>query len=188
MNDVVAQSSLTLTPFTAADYPQLIDWIDSDELNYLWGGPNYQFPLTVEQIEAHCAQPQVHPFLFHVQGVASGFIELYQVDSRHVRLCRIFIAHAQRGKGLASPMIELAIDIAAEQLNAGLLSLAVFEHNAVARHCYQQLGFVETQREQGTRSFNGHRWNLVRMEKTLPLQDSHHGHHTTGRNSCKSRY
>ncbi|MGB5120359.1 MAG: hypothetical protein WBO13_05125, partial [Vibrio fluvialis] len=62
MNDVVAQSSLTLTPFTAADYPQLIGWIDSDELNYLWGGPNYQFPLTVEQIEAHCAQPQVHPF------------------------------------------------------------------------------------------------------------------------------
>ncbi|WP_422109372.1 hypothetical protein [Vibrio fluvialis] len=85
-------------------------------------------------------------------------------------------------------MIELAIGVAAEQLNAGLLSLAVFEHNAVARHCYQQLGFVETQREQGTRSFNGHRWNLVHMEKTLPLQDAHHGHHTTGRNSCKSRY
>ncbi|HCJ7061350.1 TPA: GNAT family N-acetyltransferase, partial [Vibrio cholerae] len=39
---------MNLEEFQESDFDLLIKWIDSDELNYLWGCPAYVFPLTYE--------------------------------------------------------------------------------------------------------------------------------------------
>ncbi|MDV6251088.1 GNAT family N-acetyltransferase [Vibrio sp. EA2] len=158
---------MKLVEFKQAHFDLLVEWIKTDELNYLWGGPAYTFPLTATQIKRHCAQPEVHPYLFSVNDQNAGFIELYKVSDDHYRICRVFISDAFRGLGLAKEMMSLAIEKARKDLSAEMLSLAVFEHNTAARKCYEALGFTTLTIESGTRYFNGESWKLLRMEKTF---------------------
>ncbi|GLS92059.1 N-acetyltransferase [Psychromonas marina] len=158
---------MALVTFTDKDFKQLIDWISCDELNYLWAGPTYSYPLTVQQITTHCDQPEVFPFLFQVSGRNAGFIELYRVADDHYRICRVFIANEYRGHGLSKQMMANIIVKAQVKFNCKLLSLAVFEHNIVAKNCYLALGFDVVDTEIGTRVYKEKSWNLVRMQKQL---------------------
>jgi len=158
---------MELRVFHTNDYSTLIGWIDSDRLNYQWGEPNYRFPLDHEQISKHCAQPQVYPFIFVVDDKRAGYVELYRASSLHFRICRVFVSNSFRGRGVAKLMLQQLIDFAISSLNAQEISLAVFEHNHVARRCYESLGFVVIAYEQGTRTFDGEVWNLLRMSKTI---------------------
>ncbi|MFW7526159.1 GNAT family N-acetyltransferase [Vibrio ostreicida] len=148
-----------------ADYPQLIDWIDSDELNYLWGGPKFDYPLTIEQLQQHYGQHAARPFLFFIDKQLAGFIELYRVCKVEHRICRVLICPAHRGKGYAAIMMKLAIKKAQEQYQAQRLSLRVFAHNQAAISCYQTLGFNtdEVVKDAG----NGNGWVLVYMSLCL---------------------
>ena len=158
---------MTLSRFSKHDYAQLISWINSEELNYLWGGPTYDYPLTNEQITDHCQQKEVSAFMLKLEGKNAGFIELFHVANNHYRICRVFIDNKFRGQGLAKDMITSLLKIAKNDLTCDRISLAVFEHNEVAKKCYQSLGFNIIATELGTRSFKGKMWNLVRMEKSL---------------------
>ncbi len=51
------------------------------------------------------------------------------------------------------------------------LSLAVFEHNRVARHCYDELGFRQTKKAAGFRTPFGENWKLLVME--YPVKQYH---------------
>ncbi|MEF1285472.1 GNAT family N-acetyltransferase [Vibrio sp. M250220] len=158
---------MSLIPFMSSHYGVLIDWIDSDQLNYLWGGNCYQFPLTDEQIEFHCNKDIVHPFMLEHNGEYAGYVELYQERADCFRICRVFIAPPFRGQRLAAKMLQLLIDHAQSHFVVSQLRLAVFEHNDVARKCYQSLGFQVDKIEQGTRRYEGQDWNLVLMSKEL---------------------
>ncbi|RTZ17268.1 GNAT family N-acetyltransferase [Vibrio aquaticus] len=158
---------MTLRAFEEKDDDLLIGWIDSEQLNYLWGGPKFDFPLDTNQIRQHCSQPQVHPFVFDVEGKAAGYVELYKESDTHFRICRVFVSNVFRGQGIAKTMLSQLIKLAKAEFKVRLLSLAVFEHNQVAKHCYESLGFVQTSREMGTRSFEGEIWALLLMEKQL---------------------
>ncbi|GEA61527.1 GNAT family N-acetyltransferase [Vibrio comitans] len=153
--------------FEESDYAQLIDWIDSKELNYLWGGPAYEYPLSHSQIKRHCAQESVFPFLARHEGQSVGFIELYRASPSEFRVCRVFIASEFRGLGLAQEMVRLATEKAHVEFNANLLTLNVFSHNGSAIKCYENLGFVTTSTQVGDREFEEKVWELSTMEKRL---------------------
>ncbi|WP_407334083.1 GNAT family N-acetyltransferase [Enterovibrio sp. 27052020O] len=157
---------MLLVPFEVADALKLCGWISNAKDNYLWGGPAFDFPLTVEQITAHLAKPEVRPFLFLHQGEAAGYIELYRVSSSEYRLCRVLIASENsRGKGWGKGMISLALSVAFEDPKITIVSLAVFEHNQIAIGCYRALGFHVMKNETKTREFQGEAWILLRMQK-----------------------
>ncbi|MCG9753271.1 GNAT family N-acetyltransferase [Vibrio brasiliensis] len=158
---------MALRPFEPSHYQVLIDWIDSDQLNYLWGGHCYRFPLTKQQLELHCGKDIVYPFMLEHNGHYAGFVELYQERADCFRICRVFIAPQFRGQGLSGLMLQLLTDYARSNFMVSQLKLAVFEHNTVARQCYQSLGFKVDRIEQGTRSYEGQDWNLVLMSKQL---------------------
>jgi RimJ/RimL family protein N-acetyltransferase len=158
---------MILKPFLSSDYELLIRWISSAELNYLWGGPTLEYPITREQITEHCAKPEVNPYVLIVDGKEAGFVELYQVSDRHYRICRVFIANEFRGQGLSTIMLKVLISKAKEEFDCSGLSLAVFAHNAPAIACYESLGFKVVTREEGSLSYNGESWDLLRMEKSL---------------------
>ncbi len=65
---------MNLEEFQESDFDLLIKWIDSDELNYLWGCPAYVFPLTYEQIHSHCSKAEVFPYLLKVKGRHAGLL------------------------------------------------------------------------------------------------------------------
>ncbi|NOH82074.1 GNAT family N-acetyltransferase [Vibrio sp. RE86] len=158
---------MKLRAFGKEDYELLVGWIDSDKLNYLWGGPRFQFPLNFEQISRHCSQPEVLPFIFVVSGESAGYVELFKVAESHFRVCRVFVSNNFRGQGISKQMLGQLIELAKEKYTISVLSLAVFEQNTVARNCYESLGFSVTSYEVGTRSFEGEKWGLLHMEKRL---------------------
>lgn len=64
---------MELRVFETEDYEVLIRWIDSEKLNYQWGGSNFNFPLDDEQISSHCSKPEVFPFILVCDGKKAGF-------------------------------------------------------------------------------------------------------------------
>ncbi|MBO0170255.1 GNAT family N-acetyltransferase [Vibrio parahaemolyticus] len=158
---------MELRAFEKEDYDLLISWIDSEKLNYLWGGPKFEFPLSFEQISRHCSQPEVLPFIFVVSEESAGYVELVKVSDFHFRICRVFVANDFRGQGISKKMLGQLIKLAKEKYNTSVLSLAVFEQNLVAKSCYESLGFSVTSVENSTRSFDGEAWVLLRMERRL---------------------
>jgi len=155
-----------LIDFTESDYPILINWICSEELNYIWGGPLYSYPLTFEQLHNHCRKIGVYPYLFRVSGVYVGYIELCKENEDCYRICRVFIADQYKGKGYSKHMILMLIDQARELWAAKKMTLAVFEHNITALNLYNSLGFQRVSKELFFP--NDHTaWQLVKMEKKL---------------------
>lgn len=158
---------MELVPFTEKDFEVLLGWIDSEQLSYQWGGPLYAHPLTTEQIASHCGKPEVNSYLFQVDGQKAGFIELRHLEAKKYRLCRVFLAEPFRGRGLSKILVTSAIEKAQSRFGCNELSLAVFEPNTSARQCYLGLGFVEVDKIQGSRSFNGEVWHTIEMQKRL---------------------
>lgn len=158
---------MTLAPFNREHFEQLISWIHSEELNYLWGGPTYSFPLTHEQIATQCNRPEVTPFIFKVSGQSVGYIDVFKIAPGHYRLCRIIISDDFRGQGLSKKMVAAMLTKLRSEFACNIASLAVFGHNIIAKNCYQSLGFNITATDVGARAFNGQPWDLVRMEKPL---------------------
>lgn len=158
---------MNLEEFTENDFDQLIKWISSDKLNYLWGGPDYSFPLTQEQIANHCNKEDVTPFMFKDDDQNIGFIEFVHLSDDHCHVGKIFISDEYRGQGLAKTMLEAAFVKAKNEFGYKSINLAVFDRNTVAKSCYKSLGFKTVSTETGTRSLNGEDWDLVRMKKIL---------------------
>lgn len=158
---------MALRAFEKADYDLLIRWIDSEELNYQWGGPNFNFPLNRKQLDDHCAKPEVIPLVFVHKGINAGYVELFKLSESRSRVCRVFVSNDFRGQGIAKLMLQQLIELAHIDHNAQVLSLAVFERNTVAKKCYESLGFQVTSHQSGTRSFGGEPWDLLLMEKWL---------------------
>ncbi len=156
-----------LIEFESQHYPLLMEWIDSDELNYLWGGPQFESPLPVEQLDTHYGKQPPSPFLFVVNDEMVGFIELFKVSDCEQRLCRVFIHPTCRGKGYATTMLELAIAKAKMAEGPQSLSLAVFAHNQSAISCYEKLGFKPYETISGLRFFKGKNWDLIRMSQRI---------------------
>ncbi len=156
-----------LLPFEEEHYPYLVEWIDDKKINYLWGGPAYQYPLTLEQIASHCDQDKYHPFLFIHQGEPAGYVELFHEKENEYRICRVLISHAWRGRGLANVMLQELMDKAESEYACKRLGLGVFQHNTSAIKCYQSLGFEVVALETGIRQFQGEDWALLFMEKWL---------------------
>jgi RimJ/RimL family protein N-acetyltransferase len=155
-----------LTDFTEVDYPTLINWICSEELNYLWGGPLYRYPITCQQIAQHCGKDGIYPYLLTVKGEAAGYAELCRESESQYRVCRVFIADRYKGRGYAKQMLQLLVELAKDKFDAQTLTLAVFEHNVVALNLYRALGF-QSMAEERCRLPNNEVWPLLRMEKRL---------------------
>jgi RimJ/RimL family protein N-acetyltransferase len=158
---------MELTPFKSTDYQLLVDWIESTHFNYQWGGPAYTFPLTIEQITAHCANREIFPFLFHSQGQIAGYAEFRKMPDGSCRICRVLILKDHRGNGLASEMLRLVIKEAKMETHCTKFSLSVFEHNTTAISLYKSLGFKVLSTEIRPETVCGKTWVAVEMEARL---------------------
>ncbi|MDD1780268.1 GNAT family N-acetyltransferase [Enterovibrio sp. ZSDZ35] len=159
---------MLLVPFTGEDAPLLCGWIQSAEQNVLWGGPTFEFPLTELQVKAHLAKPEISAFLLVHEHKAVGYVELYKVSRHERRLCRVLVAdNDNRGKGWGKQLVSLALGVARENSDVAIVSLAVFEQNHSAVHCYRSLGFECDESQTKTRVVEGNTWVLLRMIKHL---------------------
>ncbi len=157
---------ISLLPFTATDYDQLISWVTDEEMLMQFAGPSFQFPLTAAQIELSLADKNRIAFkiIYNAGKISIGHAELALQEAGIALLSRIFIGDmAYRGKGLALPVVNKLLDLAFKQPGIEEASLNVFDWNVPAIKCYTKAGFVVNEGKTLTRYIKDQTWIALNM-------------------------
>ena len=164
--------TITLERFTKDDFDQLIAWVDSAEFCMQWGGPQFTWPLTREQLDVYLNEmkgERPERLIYRAvseDGRTVGHISIGRLDyaNKTGRMGKVLVGDpAMRGKGIAGHMVREICRIGFEELALERISLGVFDFNESAIAAYEKAGF---QREGFFRKFRqvGHRrWHLVEM-------------------------
>ena len=147
---------MQLRDYRPADADIICGWITNETALYEWSADRYgTYPLTPAAIEANYAPLRGSRRFLPLTAVEENGDVLGHIlirypnedDDRTVRFGFVIVDPAQRGKGLGSTMLRLAVTYARDVLHARYIGLGVFEQNAAARRCYEAVGFAETGRE-----------------------------------------
>jgi RimJ/RimL family protein N-acetyltransferase len=142
---------IRLEYFEPADFQQLIDWIDTEELLIKWSGSLFSFPLTIESMEWYIKDTNVpnesDAFVYKAveteTGETVGHISLGGISwrNRSSRISRVLVGNtAGQGKGICQQMTKAALKIGFEELDLHRISLGVYENNKAALNCYLKSG------------------------------------------------
>jgi ribosomal protein S18 acetylase RimI-like enzyme len=108
-----------------------------------WGGEGFVFPVQRQQFLLQLHRPDTTSYVFKQHSSMVGFGQICQRFGKH-HLARLLVLPGSRGNRFSYALV-LSLICRALQQNPKLdFSLFVFRHNAVAVHCYQQLGFEIT--------------------------------------------
>jgi len=145
----------------------LISWIPDPKFAAQWGALVFQWPLTVEQLMSRQEQHDVTSLCLMNLDEPIGFIEIVEESPQECRLCRIIISPQYRGQGLGVNLLKRSlIYISSHYPSMQKVSLAVFEHNNSARHCYESVGFSYTDKI-SSRQVGDEDWTLLHMTKAI---------------------
>jgi RimJ/RimL family protein N-acetyltransferase len=142
---------IRLETFGPADFQQLINWIDTEELLVKWSGSLFSFPLTTESMEWYIEGSNIlnksDAFTFKAvdteTGETVGHISLGGLSwkNRSSRISRVLVGNsAAQGKGICQQMTKAALKIGFEELGLHRISLGVYENNKAALNCYLKSG------------------------------------------------
>lgn len=142
---------ITLEPFTPADFPQLIEWIDTERLMREWSGGLFSFPLTPKALDWYLegANDFTDPSVFiykaveHETGRTVGHISLGSISeqNRSGRISRVLVGPGSgRGRGYCAAMVKALLQIGFAQLGLHRIELGVYDFNHAAIRCYEKSG------------------------------------------------
>ncbi|MEC5424734.1 GNAT family protein [Virgibacillus sp. C22-A2] len=139
--------------FVTSDFQQLINWIETPDFLLQWGGPVFEFPLTVNQLEKYIENANsdnsdtlVYKVVDKETGDVIGHISLGRIDRKNksARLGKVLVGDKNvRGKGIGEQMIKEILNIAFDELYLHKISLGVYDFNVSAISCYEKGGFVK---------------------------------------------
>ncbi len=165
---------IRLEYFTRADFPQLIDWINTEELLINWAGSLFHFPLTDKSMEWYISDTNdvassnafVYKVVEETSGETVGHISLGNISqkNRSARISRVLIgSNEHKGKGYCKQMIREVLRFGFEELKLHRISLGVYDFNKPAIKCYQSSGFMIEGVTRDTLQHNNEWWSLVEM-------------------------
>ncbi len=150
---------LTLHPYLPSDAELVLAWCREKKEFYLWSaGVLGEYPLAAENLHFPM---DAEAFLMHDETGAAGFFILRKTEEKEYRIGFVIIDPKKRGLGYGKKMMRLAAEYAFEK-GAEAVSLAVFENNKRAMHCYESAGFLPVD---GRESYVvlGEKWYCRRM-------------------------
>ena len=159
----------SLVPFTASHFDLLLGWFPTRTDLVQWGGPMLDFPLSPAQLEGMVEDGRSDPparlcWMAENDGELVGHVQLaFDWRNGNALLSRVAIAPAMRGRGLAAPMIELAIGEAFRFTAVERLELNVYTWNAPAIRTYERLGFTPEGVRRASALVGGERWDTAMM-------------------------
>ena len=163
---------LRLRPYMPTDAAVVLSWIADERSFRQWSADRYdRFPLSPEEMNRHYAQLAASNRFFPVtaedeNGIAGHMILRFTDENRSVIRFGFVIADSgRRGKGLGRTMLDLAVQLAFDEMNAKKVTLGVFENNEPARRCYRSAGFREVQtNDEEIYHILGEDWKCLEME------------------------
>lgn len=151
------------------DFKYIETWIHNEREHALWCANCFPYPVTMESfhalLEKSAEEWEASAFVVvDDSGKVIGFF-CYSVNLENDEgfLSFIIIDSSLRGKGYGKQVIQLALRYAFDMTGAKLVQLNVFEENINAKHCYEQLGFVNRNRAEDVFVYNDEVWNRHNM-------------------------
>jgi ribosomal protein S18 acetylase RimI-like enzyme len=133
-----------LRPFAPADDEALIGWFKDVDALRRFGGPRLRWPLDRAQLDAVRRDPDMRAYTLWAGDPPgrAGHVELRRMSAAGVRLARVGIDPARRGRGLGRMLVAAALE-EARRLGYTHVELGVYADNAVARALYANFGFEQ---------------------------------------------
>lgn len=158
-----------LEKFDKKHYTELIDSVKNAKDLMQFGGPEFTFPLTEEQINKTLSDK--NRIAFRVanssDGSTIGHGQIY-FNNDSAKLGRILIIDQnQRGKGIGEQMIILLVKFILENRKERYIELNVFDFNIGAIKCYEKVGFKMNPDKKLLREIDGETWTAVNMVLNL---------------------
>jgi RimJ/RimL family protein N-acetyltransferase len=139
--------------FEQSDFKQLIDWIETPEFLLQWGGPAFDFPLTINQLEKYIENANsdnsdtlIYKVMDKETKHVIGHISLGRVDRKNksARIGKVLVGDKNvRDKGMGQQMIKQILKIAFDELHLHRVNLGVYDFNVAAIACYEKAGFIK---------------------------------------------
>lgn len=161
----------TLRPYQPTDANVITTWLKSKYLMHQWCADIYEYPVTPDDINKYYERfiDGINSFaLTMIDGdEIVGYITLRRLGGHptELRLGFVIVDDSKRGRGLGKVLVRMAVDYAFGRLGATKVSLAVFENNPAAIHCYESVGFLRVVKQE-SESYKclGETWNCIEME------------------------
>lgn len=159
--------------FEPSNFTQLINWIDSPEFLLQWGGPNFSFPLTEQQLEKYLKDANkdnsstlVYCVIHKETGNVIGHISLGNIDRKNksARVGKVLVGDKNvRGEGIGQQMMAEILKVAFDELKLHRVSLGVFDFNVSAIACYEKAGLKKEGLLRDARKIGDEYWSLWEM-------------------------
>lgn len=146
---------MRLRPYKTCDAQTIIKWVKDEDVFLKWGGDHFgQFPINAEIIDrkylrdnGDCNEADnFYPWVAFTDedGVVGHFIMRYiHGDNKILRFGWVIVDDSIRGKGCGASMLRLGLDYAFNILGVDMVTIGVYENNAIAHNCYKRVGFVD---------------------------------------------
>lgn len=158
--------NLRLESFAPIHFSALATWFENQGQLTQWGGPAIRYPLDEPQLEAMLpAFPRQLSWMALRESDSVGHVQLIGIDrsSGVARLGRIAVAPTSRGRRLAVPMLQLALDQAFAMPQIRRVDLGVYTWNAAAIRTYARLGFLAGEVREASVRVLDEKWDLQEM-------------------------
>lgn len=164
---------IELRYFTSSDFKQLIEWSGDEAFMLQWAGPQFQYPLTEDQLTQYIegandplkSDRLIYKAMDQASGQTVGHISLrIERENRSGRIGRVLVGSSHtRGAGIGLQMINAVLKIGFDELKLHRISLGVFDFNHAAIRCYEKAGFIREGLLRDARKYQDSYWNLIEM-------------------------
>lgn len=129
------------------DFIYLTNWISDPKILFVFAGPSWNFPITIDQINDHQNKfPHKQLYIgLDDDGIPFAIGEIIGHEPNAPRIGRLLIGDpAKRGFGLGKKFITALINQCLEVFPTHEICLFVLEENSIAIRAYKNLGFLFT--------------------------------------------
>lgn len=165
---------IRLRPFKLSDAKYLLEWFDEEEGFVKWCAGQFQYPLTIEQIEDyyHNYEQDENGWILvalNEEGIPVGHFLMRMADyeKNSIHMGFIVVNSKMRGHGYGKEMLTTALKYAFEILKVSRVTLGVYDNNPVAHSCYKAIGFVDEKYHENFFPYKDEKWGLYDMAVTF---------------------
>ena len=151
------------------DYEYVSKWIDNERTHAFWCADFLPYPMTSKSfhdlLEKNAMDWTDSAYVAtEDNGQAAGFF-CYSVNPADNMgfLKFVIVDKTKRGKGQGKEMLNLALQYAFQITGAKTVQLNVFKDNALAKKCYEKVGFIDRTIDKDVFSFKDELWSRCNM-------------------------
>ena len=159
---------IKLEIFKEEDFTRLINWVDSEELMYIFSAERFRYPLTHKQLTNYINTKDriVYKVINKSTNEIIGHADFSKINklSKNARICSVLIGEKEyRNKGLGTKIIDELVSIGFNKMKLHRIDLGVFDFNKSAIKCYEKCGFkIEGLFEENLKLKNNY-WSTYNM-------------------------